>query len=137
MKPTGIELSQYTGEGYRPLVAFESWRVAVLNTDPGLLPERITHMQRHDRTDEVFVLLKGACTLILSDDADAPTALYGVRMQPGIAYTIKKGVWHTHTLAEDTSVLIIENDDTGEENSPSAPLPHPLDMAALPYPLES
>lgn len=135
MTPTGIELSQYQGEGYRPLVAFESWRVAVLNAEPGLRPERIKSMQRHDLTDEVFVLMAGECTLILSDDQAAPETLYGVKMRPGIAYNVKRGVWHTHVLAEGTSVLIIENDDTGVENSPSAPLPHPLNMDALAYPL--
>ncbi|NMC98024.1 MAG: hypothetical protein GYA70_11170, partial [Deltaproteobacteria bacterium] len=31
---------------------------------------------------------------------------------------VKRGVWHSHTLDRDTSVLIVENRDTTVTNSP-------------------
>ncbi len=34
-------------------------------------------------------------------------------------YNVKKGVWHTHALDEEGSVLIIENQDTCDKNSPT------------------
>ena len=39
-------------------------------------------------------------------------------MQPHKIYNIKRGAWHTHTLSEDATVLIVENCDTTVENSP-------------------
>lgn len=34
-------------------------------------------------------------------------------------YNVKSSVWHTHTLSEGASVLIVENVDTGDHNSPT------------------
>ncbi|WP_243128355.1 hypothetical protein [Clostridium chromiireducens] len=31
---------------------------------------------------------------------------------------VNHSVWHTHTLSEGASVLIVENSDTGDDNSP-------------------
>ena len=66
---TLLEIRSYTGEGYLPLIDFGAWRVAILRYIDELLPERLTHMQRHDETDEVFVLLAGRCILYLGEGA--------------------------------------------------------------------
>jgi len=39
-------------------------------------------------------------------------------MERGKIYNVKKGVYHTHTLSKDAKVLIVENDDTSDDNSP-------------------
>jgi len=39
-------------------------------------------------------------------------------MQPNKTYNIKRGVFHTHTLSQDAKVLIVENQDTNDSNSP-------------------
>jgi hypothetical protein len=54
-----LEIREYTGEGFRPLVFFNGWRVAVLNYIEEIHPERNNRMERHLETDEVFVLAKG------------------------------------------------------------------------------
>ena len=56
MPPALLDIHEYNGPGYRPLVDFDHWRVAVLNFSADLLPEHLTSMQRHNDTDEVFVL---------------------------------------------------------------------------------
>jgi hypothetical protein len=33
-------------------------------------------------------------------------------------YNVKRGVWHSHTFSEDAKVLIVENRETVESNSP-------------------
>jgi hypothetical protein len=43
-------------------------------------------------------------------------------MEPLKLYNIKKSCWHTHTLSEDASVLIVENMDTTLQNSPEIKL---------------
>ncbi len=75
-------------------------------------------MQKHDETDEVFVLLNGSCTLFLGGDEEKPGEIIGVDMEPHKLYNIKKGVWHNHIMDEDGEVLIVENRTTSDDNSP-------------------
>jgi hypothetical protein len=114
-----IEIKDYTKEGYKELVAYETWRVAILNYIEELLPERIDNFQAHLNTDEVFVLLEGKCILYTCDiNDDIISNIAGLDMVKGKIYNVKKGVYHTHTLTKDAKVLIVENDDTSDLNSP-------------------
>ena len=117
-----LETSDYTGAGYLPLVDFANWRVAMLRYIDELMPDRIDTMQRHDETDEVFVLLAGRCILFLGEGAGTVDAIYAEDMQPLKLYNVKRGAWHTHTLNEDATVLIVENCDTTDQNSPQVTL---------------
>jgi hypothetical protein len=120
--PMLLDIIEYTGEGYLPLIAYGAWRVAILNTIDELLPENIGKLQRHDNTDEIFVLLKGRCILFVGTGADRVEEILAEDMQPLKLYNMKRGTWHTHTLDQEAMVLIIENDDTGPANSPEIEL---------------
>jgi ureidoglycolate hydrolase len=113
-----LEICSYEGAGYKPLIDYDKWRVAILRYCDELLPERILAMQRHNETDEVFVLLEGRCILFLGEGNDTVTSITAVDMAPRKLYNIKRGVWHSHTLNNDASVLIVENRDTTIQNSP-------------------
>ncbi len=115
---TLLEISSYGGEGYVPLVDHGAWRVAVLRYIDELRVEALSTMQRHDETDEVFVLLAGRCILFLGEGKETLTGIHACDMEPLRLYNVKKGAWHTHTLSSDATVLIIENRDTGDANSP-------------------
>ena len=39
-------------------------------------------------------------------------------MNPFQLYNVKRGAWHSHTFNEDAKVLIVENHDTVDVNSP-------------------
>jgi ureidoglycolate hydrolase len=123
-----LEIRDYAGEGYRPLIDFGAWRVAILRYIDELLPQNIGRLQRHDETDEVFVLLSGRCLLFIAEGADQADRddrvgeIHPQDMQPFKLYNIKRGTWHTHTLSEDATVLIVENRDTGSGNSPEIEL---------------
>ena len=113
-----LEVRSYDGAGYQPLIDYDKWRVAILRYSDELLPERIFAMQRHDETDEVFVLLQGRCILFLGEEKDTINSITAVDMVPRKLYNVKRGVWHSHTLSIETSVLIVENCDTTIQNSP-------------------
>lgn len=113
-----LEVLDYDGDGYQPIIDYGAWRVAMLRYHPELEPTAITAMQRHDETDEVFVLLAGQCILFLGEGSESVDTVHAVDMQPLKAYNIKKGTWHTHTLSYDATVLIVENQDTSDANSP-------------------
>jgi len=107
----GVEVYDYKGEGYKIAMRFGSWRVAYLNHADTFVEENFEKIERHNETDEVFVLLKGSAVLIIGEE------LNRVEMEPHKIYNVPKGVWHHIFTKEGTSVLIIENEDTGDKNS--------------------
>ena len=68
----------------------------------------------------LFVLLKGSCTLFSAGNGDSIGNVTATKLEPLKMYNVKAGVWHTHTLTPDSSVLIVENRDTCDDNSPTA-----------------
>ncbi len=113
-----LEIIDFPQEDYMPLKDYGSWRVAVLKYCKNTELSRIDWMQKHNETDEVFVLLNGRCTLILAEDGKMPNHFRAIEMQPHRLYNIKKGNWHNHILDADGEVLIVENQNTSDENSP-------------------
>jgi hypothetical protein len=118
ISPRLLEVREHIQQGYRPLVDYGQWRVAILNYDAALRPEKLAAMQRHRKTDEVFVLLRGRCILFIGEGQETVTAVEAVDMERFKIYNVKQAVWHTHTLSEDAMVLIVENRDTTLDNSP-------------------
>ena len=113
-----IETLRYDENGYKSLVFFENWRVAFMNDSPKTTLEGLSYFQKHDETDEVFVLLEGRCVLLMAGFGENPGEISAVDMEPGSMYNVKKGAWHTHYFAPNTKVVIVENADTVPENSP-------------------
>lgn len=117
MDESVLEISQYLDVGYKPLVDFGTWRVAILRWIEGLLPERQETMERHIQTDEVFVLLEGRATLILGGNGTEASGVYPQVMENGKLYNVKQNAWHTVLVSRDASILIVENNDTGKDNT--------------------
>jgi len=112
-----LEIREYVDPGYQPIIDFESWRVAILNYLDEIHPEKIDSVERHNETDEVFVMLKGQGILFLGEGALRVEHLYSQVLEAGKVYNVKRGVWHTVVLSRDGSVLIVENRNTSRENS--------------------
>jgi len=113
-----IEIREHNEPDYMPLIDYQNWRVALINYTADYLPEKITRMQKHTETDEVFVLLTGRCILFLGEGNESVTKIRAADMELYKLYNVKKSVWHSHTFSEDARVLIVENRDTVYENSP-------------------
>ena len=122
MDETVLEIREHAGEGYKPLVDFGGWRVAVLRFEDGLLPGNQRSMERHLETDEVFVLTKGTGTLIMGGNGPQVADLGVQTMEIGKIYNIRKNAWHSIALSGDASVVIVENQNTKEKNSEYAGL---------------
>jgi ureidoglycolate hydrolase len=112
-----LEIREYDGAGYQPLIYYGAWRVAILRWKPSMLPEKMEIMERHTQTDEVFVLLNGQATLILGGNCLKAEGMYQQVMEQGKLYNVKQNAWHTIMLSRDASILIVENYDTGQENT--------------------
>ena len=107
----GIEIFDYTGESYKTAMSYGHWRVAYLNHGDVFDEENFEKIERHLETDEVFMLLEGEATLIVGKE------LNRIRMEEHKVYNIPRGVWHHIFTKPGTRVFIVENEDTGLENS--------------------
>jgi ureidoglycolate hydrolase len=112
-----LDIQTYTAEGYKPLIDFNSWRVAYLNYIDELDPQNISFLEKHLETDEVFVLLKGEGVLFVGVKDETDPELTYFRMEPCKLYNVKKGAWHNIVLSKDATILLVENSDTGKSNS--------------------
>jgi len=65
-------------------------------------------IERHNHSDEVFVLWRGRA-LIFTTDGER---LHAVEMQPGVVYNVIAGAWHNLLASKDASWIIVENRDT-------------------------
>jgi ureidoglycolate hydrolase len=114
-----VEELTHNGEGYKPLVDYSGWRVAILNHaerfDYRLSKQR--KLERHNETDEVFVLLKGKAVLVIGGNGETAGNIDFITMMPNVLYNVKKAVWHHIYVSTDASVLIVENSDTGKHNT--------------------
>ncbi|MBR6777020.1 MAG: hypothetical protein IKM27_04660 [Clostridia bacterium] len=105
----------YNGEGYFSHFNFDEWRIAYLNYAPMFTKEGITYLERHNETDEVFILLEGSASLFMGENARE------VVMEKFLSYVVKKSAWHNIVVSEDARVLIVENKNTGKHNSEYLP----------------
>ena len=112
-----LEIRQYSGQGYQPLIDYGTWRVAILRWDEWSLPEKVDSMERHTQTDEVFVLLEGQATLILGGKGGNVEGVTPQWMEKGKLYNVKQNAWHSILLSRNAAVLIVENCDTGVDNT--------------------
>ena len=117
-----LEIVSYDGEGYLPLIDFGKWRVAELRYCEELEVEHLKDMQKHNETDEVFVLLEGDFTLFIGGKGDTIGEIEAIKLEPLKIYNVKKGTFHTHTPEKNATVLIVENADTCDDNSPKEDL---------------
>lgn len=104
-----LEVYEFSGEGFKPLVFSEGWQAALLNWEPLFERQNLDEIERHNKTDEVFVLLRGRALLFTHPDDGA---LQAVEMKAGAIYNVPAGVWHNLVATRDVSFLIVENRDT-------------------------
>jgi hypothetical protein len=103
-----IELFKYEQPGYQPLVFSHDWQVAILNWEPAAIAAAITEVEKHNYTDEVFVLTRGTAALVTTSN----DGLVITEAVPGVIYNVKMGSWHTVIGVYGSSWIIIENRDT-------------------------
>lgn len=117
MNQSGLDIIEFRQEGYKPLIDFNGWRVAYLRYLDELHPRNIRYLERHMQTDEVFVLLEGEVILMMGEGDRTVTAVYAVPLEPLKLYNVKQGAWHGVLMSKDATILLVENQNTGSENS--------------------
>ena len=102
-----FQVFDYSGEGYHSVLIGKSWQVAYLNHDTIFsAPQEI---ERHNHTDEAFVLLEGNANLL---GYNINGEISFMPMKFGKIYNVPAGVWHTIQTFPGCKCLIIENSNT-------------------------
>jgi hypothetical protein len=104
----GLQVHEWNEAGYQPLFFSHDWQVALLNWEPIFDLEKVGEVERHNQTDEIFVLTKGRAVLFTIDEQGMQIE----DMKPGVIYNVLEGVWHNLTSTRDASWIIVENRDT-------------------------
>jgi len=117
--PRLIEVKSCLVDDYLPLVEYGRWRVAAICTSEHNSAGAIGQMERHNETDEVFVLMRGKSVLFVATGQceRGIGKIINVEMEPLRVYNVKRGVWHACALGPDAVVLVVENSGTGRSNS--------------------
>ncbi len=103
----------WEGEGYQPVVISGDWLVALMNWEQRFDPAAVGKIERHNETDEVFVLLHGKSMLFIKNEA----GIAAQDMLPGVVYHVTQGTWHNVVGTRDATWLIVEAKNTSVENS--------------------
>jgi len=112
-QPHRVDAFGWDGEGYQPFVSHRDWLVALMNWEPRFDIMNVGKVERHNQTDEVFILTRGRGVLFIDDDENIQVFY----MEPGIIYSVTSGTWHNVIGTRESSWLIVESNDTSEENT--------------------
>ncbi len=107
----------FDGQGMQRVYENEKWTVGLKNWKPANDITGIDMLERHNETDELFVLLSGKCTLVFGQESNGIMEFSKVEMEPNKVYNIPKSMWHNTITVQDTKMVLIEDSNTGEANS--------------------
>jgi ureidoglycolate hydrolase len=91
--------------------------VGIKNWKPANDIANIDCLERHNGTDELFVLLDGDCTLLFANEIDGKLVMEAVKMLPHRVYNIPQGLWHNTVTAKTTKLILVEDSSTSSANS--------------------
>jgi ureidoglycolate hydrolase len=114
---TYVDIHSHEDEGFKIQAQFQSWRTAVLNCGVAAKPESFSYVEKHKETDEIFLLLKGKAFLVIGGDGEKPDSFEVLPLDLYETYNVKIGVWHGVLMSNDASIYIVENINTGKDNS--------------------
>ena len=117
-----IEVKDFSGEGMSRVYENEKWTVGIKNWKPANDISGIDCLERHNETDELFILLSGTCTLIYANENGDGLDIQAVKMEPLKVYNIPATLWHNTVTRKDTKMALVEDSSTSSHNSNVLPL---------------
>lgn len=95
----------------------EKWTADIKNWKPANGTTSLDCLEYHSKTNELFALLSGCCTLISAEETDGELKMEALEMELFKVYDIPQPLWHNTVTREDTKVTLIEDVSTGMGNS--------------------
>jgi len=124
----GIQTYSSDAEGMKRVYENPSWMVGVKNWKPANDIANIDCLERHNATDELFVLLSGSCVLLSAEPgpgqargqeqgAGGALKLSALKMEPFKVYNVPTSLWHNTVTSKDAKLILVEDSSTGSANS--------------------
>lgn len=118
-----IQSFEFAGAGLTRVYENEKWMVGIKNWKPANDISGIDCLERHNGTDELFVLVAGSCILLsATEKTGGGLDISATVMVPLKVYNIPRSLWHNTVTAKDTKLILIEDSSTGASNSDVLPL---------------
>lgn len=108
---------EFAGEGMKRVFENEKWTVGIKNWKQANDVTGIDCLERHNLTDELFVLVEGSCTLVYANETEKGLEFGAVKMEKDKVYNIPATLWHNTITRKDTKMILIEDSNTSMENS--------------------
>ncbi|MCX7027453.1 MAG: cupin [Spirochaetes bacterium] len=113
-----IQCWEYGAEGLKRVYENSKWMVGVKHWKPANDISNIDCLERHNETDELFVLLAGSCVLLsATEKSSGGLDIQATRMVPQKVYNIPRTLWHNTVTSKDTKLILVEDSATGSSNS--------------------
>lgn len=106
-----IEIFEYNGNDFKAVMQYEGWKIGLLRYSKRF--SSLQQMERHTLSDEAFILLCGESALYIVDENN----IKKYAMENGKVYNVKKNTWHHIIVTDKTTVLVVENSNTSQENT--------------------
>lgn len=94
-----------------------TWAMGVKNFKPLNDINTINQIERHLKTDEIFVPVVGETTLVIATELDGKFVFEATKLENGKFYCVKQGLWHNAVMSPDAKVVLVEMPDTSPDNS--------------------
>ena len=107
-----MEITRGGKEQWTVGAQYGAWKVGILAY--GEKFSKFSMLERHNCTDEAFMIVEGSATLYVADK-DLNVSSY--EMERGAVYNVKKGEWHHIVVSRDAIVMVVENSSTSSENT--------------------
>lgn len=98
-----IQILSSSQKGFDVVLSFDGWQIGMIRYSDVLKKATKERLEKHELTDEAFVLLKGKASIYVGIELEK------TEMKTGFVYNIPQNVWHTITLSEDACVIVMEN----------------------------
>ena len=112
-----IQEYTYEGKGLTRVFENEKWMVGIKNWKPENDITGLTCLERHNITDELFILLAGRCTLLYANETENGLVIDKVEMEPMKVYNIPTGLWHNTVTQPGVKLILVEDSACSGANS--------------------
>ena len=112
-----IKKYEFNGEGMTRVFENEKWMVGIKNWKPANDITNTNCLERHNKTDELFILIAGKCVLLYANEVDGELVIEAETMEPMKVYNIPATLWHNTVTNKDTKLILVEDSSTSMENS--------------------
>ena len=117
-----LQVLEFNDTGLSRVYENKDWMVGIKNWKPANDKANIDCLERHNETDELFVLLSGACILLTATGKAGGLQIKATAMEQNKVYNIPRSLWHNTVTRKDTKLILVEATSTSSANSDIVPL---------------